>query len=454
MSDSKIGASGYDLIVLGAGPAGNGAASACRAAGMHVAIVESRALGGTCPLRGCNPKKILVSAAGAIARSADLRGRGVVHESRIDWHELIDYKNEYVEPVPEEIENSFYEQGIDIYFGKCKLNGKNTVKVGDDILTGDKILIATGAEPMQLGIQGEELLTSSDDFLELKQLPEDILFVGGGYISFEFAHVAARAGVKVTMIEAMDRVLGGFDRDIVEHLKKASEDAGIEIHVSMPVQSLKRDGSDLLVAAGSEGEREFRANLAVHGAGRVPAILDLNLEEAGVKYSKKGVAVNEYLQSVSNPAVYAVGDAAETEYMLTPTATKEAEAVARNLIEGKNVATPALEVVPSAVFTIPPLATVGATEEQLKGQGVEYDRVFKNTSTWFTSESVGLKHSAIKMLTERGTGKILGVHILGYHAEEMINVFGLAMRFGLAKADLKKMVWAYPTATYDIKHLV
>lgn len=454
MSDTKTTPKHYDVVIMGAGPAGNRIATMCSAAGKSVAIAEALQLGGTCPLRGCNPKKILVGAAEAIARSAALSGRGIEHGSRINWSELVSFKNDFVEPIPDEIENAFLERGIDVFEGKARFTGKNSVEVGDQVLTGEKIVIAVGAEPQKLPFSGAEKLLLSDQFFQLEELPESIIFIGGGYISFEFAHIVARAGARTTIIEALDQVLSGFDRDIVSYLVEASRDLGIEIHTRTPVQSIGSWDGGVVVRAGEKGEQKFHAKIAVHGAGRVPAIDDLRLDLADVAYGRRGVRVNDYLQSVSNPHVYAAGDAADTPFMLTPTADREAEAVARNIIAEENLVKPDLPVVPSCVFTIPPLATVGATEEQLKQAGTEYDMVFKNTSRWFTAEAVGLKHSAIKMLVDKGTQKVLGVHILGHHAEEMINVFAVAMRFGLTTADLKKMIWAYPSAVYDIKHLV
>lgn len=454
MSDSKTATEHYDVVIIGAGPAGNRVATLCSAAGKTVAVAEALQLGGTCPLRGCNPKKILVGAAEAIARSAALSGRGIEHGSRINWSQLVGFQHDYIEPIPGEIENAFLERGIDVFEGKARFTGKNSIEVGDRILTGENIVIAVGAEPQKLPIPGADKLLLSDQFFALEELPESVIFIGGGYISFEFAHIITRAGARAVIIEALDHVLSNFDQDIVSYLVEASKDLGIAIHTQIPVQSIDSRDGGVVVLAGANGQHEFHAKIAVHGAGRVPAITDLQLDRGEVAYGRRGVQVNDYLQSVSNPHVYAAGDAADTPFMLTPTADREAEAVARNIIAGENLTKPDLSVVPSCVFTIPPLATVGASEEQLKQAGVEYQVVFNNTSAWFTSKVVGLKHSAIKMLIEKGTGKILGVHILGHHAEEMINVFALAMRFGLTTADLKKMIWAYPTTVYDIKHLV
>jgi glutathione reductase (NADPH) len=444
----------YDLVVIGAGPAGNTVAPMCREAGLSVAMTESIAYGGTCPLRGCNPKKVLVGAAEIMHRIRLMEGRGVTGGSGIAWKELQEFKRSFTEPIPEEVEKAFGRRGIDLYHGAGRFVDPGTVEVAGQELTGKYFFVGTGAVPAPLPIHGAEHLTMSDRFMELDELPESILFVGAGYISMEFSHVAAMAGARVTVVEALDRVLGGFDKDMANRLVNASEEMGIDVHVSMPVQSIEKEGAEYLVRAGENGEREFRADLVVHGAGRLPAVEGLGLEQAGVDATKKGITVNEYMQSVSNSDVFAAGDCVDTPHMLTPTAAVEAEAAARNIIEGKNVQAVDMKVVPSAVFTLPPLAMVGELEEDLDDRGVDYDFLFEDTSSWFSAARIGLKHQAVKILFEEDSGRILGAHMIGHHAEEMVNVFSLAMRHGITLEGLRQTLWAYPTSIYDLRNVI
>src|SRR6266404_2756579 len=190
-----------DLIVIGTGAAGSSAAFECRSAGWNVGIIDSRPFGGTCALRGCDPKKVLVGAAEVIERTRQMAGKGVASEDVcIDWPALMRFKCTFTEPVPADREQQFLEAGIAVFHGRARFTDKTTIKVGNDTLTGRFVLVAAGARPATLNIPGEKYLTTSEEFLELDRLPSRIIFVGGGYISFEFAHVSARAGARVQIL--------------------------------------------------------------------------------------------------------------------------------------------------------------------------------------------------------------------------------------------------------------
>jgi glutathione reductase (NADPH) len=327
--------------------------------------------------------------------------------------------------------------------------------VGDDTLVGRYVVIAAGARHAPLGITGEELLTTSTQFLELDDLPARIAFVGGGYIAFEFAHIAARAGAQVQVLHRGTRPLEKFDPDLVAQLVQTSRELGIEVHLNKAVTAIERQGDHLLVHARTgEQEQVVEADLAVHAAGRVPEIDDLDLEAAGIAREKGGVSVNSYLQSITNPAVYAAGDAvASGGFPLTPVAAMQGDLVARDLLEG-NRYTPNYTGIPSVVFTTPPLARVGLGEEAARAQGLHFRTHHEDTTGWYSSQRVALSHTGYKVLVEEGTDRILGAHLLGLHAEEVINIFALAMRTGLRANDLKSMVYAYPTSTTDVNYML
>ncbi|HJU15808.1 MAG TPA: FAD-dependent oxidoreductase [Stellaceae bacterium] len=205
-------AKSYDLVVIGTGTAASVAAGRCRSAGWRVAVIDHLPFGGTCALRGCDPKKVLVGAAEAVDHNRRMRGKGIGGgEPAIDWRELIAFKRGFTEPVPAMKEKSFAERGIDAYHGRARFTGPRTVEVAGEALEGRFVLIAAGAVPMRLGIPGEEHLATSTDFLELDALPKRIVLVGGGYIAAEFSHIAARAGARVTVLEVLDRMLAPFD---------------------------------------------------------------------------------------------------------------------------------------------------------------------------------------------------------------------------------------------------
>jgi len=445
-----------DVIVLGTGSAAQNVAYTCRASGWSVVVVDDHPFGGTCQLRGCDPKKVLVGVAELVDWSRRMQGKGVSAPGlSLRWPDLIRFKHTFTDPVPESTERSFAAAGITMRHGRAHFIDRTAVQVGDDTLVGRYVVIATGARHAPLGIAGEEYLTTSTQFMELDNLPSRIVFVGGGYIAFEFAHIAARAGARVQVLHRGARPLEKFDPDLVSQLVQATGELGVEVHLSTAVTAIERQGDHLLVH-GRTGEQEHtvEADLVVHAAGRVPEIDDLNLDAAGVAREKDDVSVNAYLQSVSNPAVYAAGDAvASGGFPLTPVAGMQGDIVARNLLEG-NRHTPNYTGIPSVVFTTPPLARVGLGEAAARAQSLRFKTHREDTSGWYSSRRVALPHTGSKVLVEEDTDRLLGAHLLGLHAEEVINLFALAIRAGLRASDLKTMVYAYPTSASDIGYML
>jgi glutathione reductase (NADPH) len=446
----------FDLIVIGTGAAGSPVAHKCRQEGWNVAIIDSHPFGGTCALRGCDPKKVLVGAAEVIDSTRRMQGKGVATpNAEIVWAELMRFKRSFTQPVPESRETGYEKAGIAAFHGRASFVAPTRVQIGDNVLSGRYVHIAAGARPATLGIAGQQNLTTSDQFLELDNLPKRITFVGGGYVSFEFAHVAARAGAEVRIIHRGSRPLEGFDPDLVASLLQATTAAGIDVRLNAAVKSIERanDGLQVRVANGG-AEASFAADMVVHGAGRVPDIDDLNLAAAGIHREKDGVTVNEYLQSVSNPAVYAAGDAAASRGLpLTPVASMEAQVVAANILQG-NSQKPNYTEMPSVVFTLPPLAAVGLGEDEARAQGLKFRTNYDDTSKWYSSRRLNVEHSGFKVLIEENSERILGAHLLGSHAEETINLFALAIRARLKADNLREMIYAYPTNASDIVHML
>lgn len=446
----------FDLIVLGAGMAAVSAAHKCAAAGWSVAVVDELPFGGTCALRGCDPKKILRRGAEIVDAARLMRGKGIEDDGlRINWADLVAFKRSFTERMPGRIENALKENRVATFHGTARFTGPTTVEIDGERLGARHILIATGARPRPVDAPGGDHLLDNAQFMELDALPERILFVGGGYISFEFAHLAARAGSRVTIIDRGERPLKSFDPDLVEKLIGRSGDVGIELHRETTLRALERGPDGFLVSAEQHGEdRRWQADLVVHGAGRVPAIEDLGLEAAGVDLGKQGVAVNEYLQSLSNPAVYAAGDAADTPGApLTPVAVLEGKVAASNMLKG-NETRPDYRGVPSVVFTIPELARVGMLESDVGEQGRDARVEFTDTSAWFSNLRIGETCSAVKILIDADTDEILGAHMLGPEYAELINFLGLAIKLGLKAGDLKRMTAAYPTVGSDLGSLL
>jgi glutathione reductase (NADPH) len=459
----------FDIIVIGTGVAASTVAHKCCSEGWKVAVIDSRPFGGTCALRGCDPKKVLVGAAEVIDMNKRMKGKGIKTNGvpAINWQELMRFKRSFTEPVPESREKSFQKAGIITFHGRARFTGSTTLKLrNNESLEGRYILIAAGAEPVKLNIAGEQYLTTSDQFLELDQLPDRIVFVGGGYISFEFAHVAARAGVKaVTIIHRGTRPLENFDLDLVNMLVEGTRNLGINVMLQTEVKGIEKKesssaGKKFVVNIASKGddsrknERSIDADMVVHSAGRTPEIEDLELEKAGIEYEKKGIKVNEHLQSVSNPAVYAAGDCAASGGLpLTPIASYEGQIVADNLLKASKVAAD-YKGTPSVVFTIPPLASVGLSEENARKMGLKFKANHSSTSEWYSSRRINESHSGFKVLIEQDTDNILGAHLLGPHADEVINIFAMAIRLELTASDLRKALWSYPTNSSDITYML
>ncbi|WP_370572704.1 NAD(P)/FAD-dependent oxidoreductase [Methanomethylovorans sp.] len=444
----------YDAFVIGTGAAGTTFAYKLNAAGWKVAIADCREYGGTCALRGCIPKKVLAGVANIVDEHNRMLGKGIDGgKIAIDWSSLIDYKRTFTEDHPGKREKGYRDVGIDTYHGIVRFADESTLIVGEKKITAKYIVITTGSKPRKLNIPGEEYLVTSEEFMERKELPKRIIFAGGGYISFEFAHIAARAGCDVKILQRGDSVLKEFDSELADMLVKASEDAGIHVIKGKELKNIEKtpDGFKVTTCCKDSGEDEvFFADMIIHGLGRVPAIEELQLDKGNVILDKGGIALNEYFQSVSNPRVYAAGDCIRPGPPLTPVVSMQADIAASNMIEG-NKYTADYSVIPSTVFTIPPLAGVGITENVSSNK---HKVLFNDMSQWYSSRRTNLGYAASKVVIDESNDTILGAHLLAPNAEEVINLFAMAMRYGLTATQLSSMVFAYPSIAYDINYML
>lgn len=445
----------FDIIVIGTGAGGSTAAGKCANSGWKVAQIDSRPFGGTCALRGCDPKKVLVGAAELMDRNRRMSGKGIQSDARIDWQELMAFKRTFTDPVPENKEKNMKEQGITPFHGRAQFVDEQTLQIGEETLKANHILVAAGAKPAPLPIDGFEHLTTSTEFLDLDELPDKLIFVGGGYISFEFAFIASMAGAEVDIVHRGERPLEGFDADLVDILMEKMEKIGINIHLKAEVQSVQKEGNRFTVTASQNGESQtISGDLVIHGAGRVPDIQDMDLENGNVERVKEGIKVNEYLQSTTNPHVYAAGDAASSSGKpLTPVAGFESHIAASNLLEG-NRRKAEYPAQPTVVFTLPPIASAGLSEAEAREREMNIEVNFQKTDGWYSSKRINESHSAVKTILEKESGHILGAHILGSNAEEIINLFAMAMNQQLKAKELKKMIYAYPSHASDISYMV
>jgi glutathione reductase (NADPH) len=397
---------------------------------------------------------MLVSGAEAVDFARRMQKRGVIGAVNINWKDLIAFKRTFTDPVPERQEQAFAKAGIAAFHGKASFIGPDRVAVNGQIIQGRHILIASGARPVDLEASGAEYAITSDAFMDLEQLPERIAMVGGGYIAAEFSHIAARAGAKVIILQRGDRMLVNFDAELVGWLTEKFSEIGIDVLTQSEVRAIEQSGSEFRVHTRTpRGERIVVADLVVHAAGRMPDIEELNLSAGEIAVEGGRIRLNDHLQSVTNPRVYAAGDAAAKGPPLTPVSSHDAKVVAANILEG-NQHRPDYRGVPSVVFTLPPLAAVGLSEAVARQHTTNLSVKSAKVPNWYTARRVHESVYGYKTLVDESTGRILGAHLIGPHADEVINVFGLAIRHNLTVEDVSSTTFAYPTGASDIDSML
>jgi glutathione reductase (NADPH) len=445
----------FDLVIIGSGSASVTVAFKALAAGKKVAVIDHKPIGGTCALRGCDPKKILVGVTDSLESAKRLQGHGISGlTGSINWNQLMDFKRSFTESMSKGIEGSLLKNGIEVLHGRARFTGPEKLEVDGKTLESDKFLIASGVKAADLDFPGSEYLVDNEGFLSLPKLPKKIVFIGGGYISVEFASIAHKAGSDVTIIQHSDRILVNFDKEAVETLSGMLEESGMKIMTGCSLKGIKKSGEEYDITFLKEGrEEKVSADLVVHGAGR-EFDSDMGLEAGQIKWSRKGVVVNEFLQSVTNSRVYAAGDSADTAGpKLTPVATLEGNIAAENLLNG-NTKKANYNGIPTTVFTSPPLAMVGITEETASRKGIKFNVKSGEMTSWYNSRRRGLPKSFYKVIMDSDNKNILGAHILGENSEEVINIFAMAIRLNINAETLFSFPFTYPSDTNDMRYMV
>ena len=449
----------YDALVIGSGTAGQTAAYELNRNGLTVGMVEhSQRPGGTCALSGCQAKKWFYEGVETVARSRHLHGIGITSPALASWYDLRDAKNRFTASVPDNTVNGLKQAGIDLIRGRARITDRHVISVDHQQLSARFIVLPTGAVHMQLPIDGARHMVTSSEFLELDRIPRRIIFIGGGFISFEFAHFAVRLGprnTRCTILEVGSRPLGPFDGEMVDLLTEASAMEGIDIRCDVNITAIEKIGDAFRVA--TENGRRFEADLVVHGAGRTADIEDLNLKAAGVESTKRGVIVNEKMVT-TNAHVFAVGDCAAS-IQLARVADAEAQVAAAGIVShhrsDPSEASMDYTAVPAVLFTFPQYGMVGATEEVLKEKGVTYRKSFDKNLTWPTYRRVGMKSAAYKLLSGEDR-LLLGAHVLSDNATGLINTCTLAMRNHIAVDELYRQstMTPYPSRESDIIYML
>tara|TARA_R110000764_G_scaffold237677_2_gene334018 strand:- start:7738 stop:9084 length:1347 start_codon:yes stop_codon:yes gene_type:complete len=445
----------YDVFIIGSGMSGMTIANKCASKGLSVGITDELPYGGTCALRGCDPKKVIIGATEVRDFAKRLKGKGIGTIPNINWKDIMAFKQTFVDEMPKKIEKGYEKNGIDTFHSSATFINENTLSVGNETIQANKVVIASGSKPKVLDFEGGQLAQTSTDFLNLKELPQSLLFIGGGYIAFEFAHIAARSGAEVTIVHRGKRPLENFDKDIVKHLVDATRNLGVKLVLETEVSKIERkDGNYITTGISNGKETNFKSAAVFNSAGRPPAIFDLELEKAGISFSKKGIEVNEYLQSTTNANIYAAGDAADSRGLpLTPVAVLEGHVVASNIIKGnkKKVSYPPM---PSVVFTLPTMATVGLLEDESKEKGYDINVNFEKVVDWFNARRLNVDKYAFKTIIDKDNNTILGAHLIGPHCEETINLFAMAIKTKMTISDLRTMIFSYPTMASDLTYML
>lgn len=443
----------FDIIIIGGGNAGFGVSAVASEAGKSIAFVEELDFGGTCPNRGCTPKKVLVAAAHALHEIEHASVHAIeVGKPKLDWAKLIDREKDMVGFIPDAMQSTAEKRGT-VYKGSATFTGPNSIQVDGKELTAEHIVIATGSTPRPLPIPGAEHMITSNEVLSEREQPERVVFIGGGVIAMEFSHVYARAGTNVTILEVTPQLLPRLDQDAVAAIQTESERLGIAIKTQTKVNQITQSDNGLTVHYEHEGQQlTIEADRVVNGAGRIANVASLELEKADIKHDGIRIEVDEFLRSTSNPRVWVAGDALVHSAQLSPLATLEGRIVGHNIVHDTKQS-PDYSVVPSAVYTVPALASVGMTENEAQQAGLDVNVTQSDMTQWFSGKSYAETVAWSKVLVRKDNDEIIGAHIVGHQGENLIHLFAMAMKFKITASQLKEMNFAFPTFASDVKNL-
>ena len=437
----------YDLFVIGAGSGGVRSARLAASQGFNVGIAESSRIGGTCVIRGCVPKKLMVYAAEFSQYFNDSKGYGwTVKDVNFDWQQMVTARNNEVDRLEAIYKKNLKNSGVEIYENFAKLKGLNEVELDNKkVVEAKHILLATGGRPNRPEFKGVELTKSSDDIFMMKNLPKKIVIYGAGYIACEFASIFNGLGADVTLIYRGENLLRGFDYDISSLVRQGLEDKGINVVLSAVIENVTKCSEGLSVALSNNSR--LVADEVVCATGRKPNIENLGLEELGFNVEKGAVLVDEY-QRTNMSNVYAIGDVTD-RLNLTPVAIRDGIAFVNTVFKNKPTV-PDHHLVPKAVFTKPEVGTVGLSEIEVEKKGIIFE-VFKTEFKPMKNQLSGNPQKTLmKMIVEKKSDRILGIHIVGDGAAELIQVAAVAVKMKATKSDFDATCAVHPTAAEEL----
>jgi glutathione reductase (NADPH) len=439
----------YDLFIIGAGSGGVRAARISAGHGARVAVAEEFRVGGTCVIRGCVPKKLLVYGSHFAEDIADAKRFGwQIDTPRFDWPTLRDNVAAEVDYLEGLYGETFASNKVTVFRERAVISGPNSVRLASgQTVTAKIILIATGAWPAVPDVPGADLGITSNEVFHLPALPKRVVIAGAGYIANEFAGIFNELGVAVTLVTRGDKMLRSYDQEIVEKLTEISREKGIDIRLNFPFKSVTRqDDESLLIDGGDAGTIE--ADLLLWAIGRNPNTMNLELESAGVALDKDGAVVVDGHNQTNIPSIYAVGDVTN-RVQLTPIAIREGHAFADSVFGG-NPREIDYTCIPTAVFSNPPIAGVGVTEEEARAQSTDV-KIYKSNFRPMRNVLAGRNERALyKMIVDGATNKVIGLHMIGPDSAEILQAAAIAVKAGLTKQQFDDTVALHPSMAEEL----
>ncbi len=441
----------YDLFVIGAGSGGVRAARIAGGYGAKVALAEESRVGGTCVMRGCVPKKFLVYASHFAEDFEDAHGYGwTVGKSKHSWKKLIENKNKELDRLEAAYDGMLDRAHVALKRGRARVTGPNEVEVGGKRHTAKHILVSTGSWPFIPDIPGRDHAITSNEALDLPKLPKRIAIVGGGYIAVEFAGIFNGLGAEVTLVYRGEMVLRGFDHDVRAHLQAEMQKKGIDIRCGREPVAIEKKGRGFVVRfhdpTGLEDEG-IACDTVMYATGRKPNTRGIGLEELGVAMAENGALRVDQWSRSSVPSIFAVGDATD-RINLTPVALMEGHAFADTMFG--NLKRPVdHENVPMAVFSQPPVGSVGLSEERARERGFRID-IYRTTFKAMKHTISGRdERTMMKLVVDQASDRVLGAHMVGQDAPEIIQGVAIAVKAGLTKAQFDRTIGIHPTAAEE-----
>nr|WP_325250937.1 glutathione-disulfide reductase [Amylibacter sp.] len=437
----------YDLFVIGGGSGGVRAARVASQTGARVALAEEYRYGGTCVIRGCVPKKLMVYASQFAEAFEDAKGFGwTVGESAFDWATFMAAKDAEIDRLEGIYNKNLKAAGVTLYDARAIVTGPQEVTLASDqVITAKTILVATGGTPFIPDVEGRDLAISSNEIFHLPTQPKRVVVVGGGYIACEFACILNGMGTEVTQLYRGTQILRGFDNEVQDFVAEEMRGKGVNLLVGTDVAKMEKTADGILVTP--DNGAAFTVDEVLYATGRVPNSAKMGLEDVGVALGKKGEVIVDQYSATSVPSIYAVGDVTD-RVALTPVAIREGMAFVETVFKD-NPTSPDHELIPTAVFTQPEIGTVGLSEEDARAvEEIEvYSAAFRPMMHILAGRS---ERMLMKLIVSKASRKVLGCHIVGHGAGEMIQLAGIAVKMGATKEDFDRTVAVHPTAAEEL----